>query len=131
VTEPKSIEPERGLDVPKLTMGLFLVGFGLVFLFDRLFWIDGHELFRLWPLWLIGFGAIRVMFPGRRRGRLAGFWPILVGVIFLMDVLEVMSIHDSWPLFIVGGGLLMMLRAMGFGRSCAPRYAPGDERAQS
>ena len=124
-------EPERGTDMPKLVMGLFLVGFGLVFLFDRLFWIDAHDLFRLWPLWLIAFGVVRVAFPARRHGRLAGFWPILIGVIFLLDVLEVMSIHDSWPLFIVGGGLLMMLRAMGFGRCARGCCAPGDERVPS
>lgn len=121
------VEPQRGgLDMPRLTMGLFLVAFGLVFLFDRFFWIDGFELFRLWPVWLIAFGIIRVAFPGRGRSRLSGFWPILIGFIFVLDTFRIMSINDSWPLFIVGGGLLMMLRATGVGRCC-----PGDERTSS
>jgi len=123
-------EPQRGLDMPKLAMGLLLVTLGLAFLFDRLYWWDGHELFRLWPLWLIGFGVLRVAYPRRGRSRIAGFWPVMIGGIFLMDTLDVMRIHDSWPLFIVGGGLLMMLRATGVGR-CERVCEPRDERSRS
>ncbi len=130
MTDPMIEEPEPGLNARKLAMGLFLVAFGLVFLFDRLLWINVPDLFRLWPVWLIAFGVLRVAFPGRRRSRLAGFWPILIGAIFLMDVLDVMSVHDSWPLFIVGGGLLMMLRAIGSG-ACCPGRPPKDERPPS
>ncbi len=119
MTDTHLSQPEPGFDKSKLAMGLFLVAFGMVFLFDRLFWINVHEVFRLWPIWLIGFGAIRIAFPARGRSRLSGFWPILIGTIFLFDTLDVMSIHDSWPLFIVGGGLLMVLRATGVGRCCA------------
>ena len=105
-------EPERGFDAAKLVTGLLLVTFGLVFLLDRLYWLEAREMLRLWPLWLIAFGVIRVMFPSHHRGRLAGFWPILIGGIFLLDTLDVMALHDSWPLFIVGGGLIMVLRAL-------------------
>lgn len=105
----------RRLDMPKLATGLFLVALGAVFLLDRLHWWDSHELVRYWPLWLIGFGAIRVAYPRRGRSRLAGFWPILIGSILLMHTLDIMRMDDSWPLFIVAGGLLMMLRAAGVG----------------
>lgn len=121
-------ERRRGIDFPRLTVGLFLVTIGLAFLLDRLYWWDTHELVRLWPLWLIGFGVLRVAFPGG-RGRLAGFWPILIGSIFLMDALDVMRVSDSWPLFIVGGGILMMLRAAGVGRCRRPEI--GSERSGS
>jgi len=116
--------------MPKLATGLFLVALGLTFLFDRLYWWDSHELVRLWPLWLIGFGVLRVAYPPHHRSRIAGFWPILIGSIFLMDTLNVMPIHDSWPLFIVGGGILMMLRATGVGRCSPPRDA-STERSGS
>jgi hypothetical protein len=115
--------------MPKLLTGLFLVALGATFLLDRFYWWDTHDLFRLWPLWLIAFGAIRVAYPRHRRSRLAGFWPILIGAIFLMDSLRVMSINESWPLFIVGGGILMMLRASGVGR-CSPAVGR-DERSAS
>lgn len=112
-------QPQRGFDAPKLVMGVLLLTFGLAFLFDRLYWFDAGELFRLWPLWLIAFGVMRVAFPRRGRGRLAGFWPILIGGIFLLDTLDVMGLDDSWPLFIVGAGLLMVARAFGVG-ACRP-----------
>jgi hypothetical protein len=108
----------RSIDTGRLIVGVLLVGFGLLFLFDRLFWIDLHEAFRLWPLWLMAFGVVRIAFPcqgrgGRRGSRLAGFWPLVIGGIFLLDTLDVMELHESWPLFIVGVGALMVLRAMG------------------
>lgn len=113
----QSVQPTRGrIDGSKLALGLFLVALGLTFLFDRLDWWDHHELFRLWPLWLIAFGVLRVAFPRHRRSRIAGFWPILIGTLFLLDSLDVMGIGESWPLFVVGSGILMMLRAAGAGR---------------
>lgn len=116
VNEPTAHDGRaRGFDTPKLVSGLLLVTMGTIFLLDRLYWFDASEAFRLWPLWLMAFGVLRVAFPGRSRTRLAGFWPILIGSIFLLDTFDVMSIRESWPLFIVGGGLLMVLRALGFG----------------
>jgi hypothetical protein len=129
VNEELTQEPRRGMDMPKLTMGLFLVAIGLTFLFDRLYWWNTHEVFRLWPLWLIGFGVLRVAYPRQGRSRVAGFWPILIGSIFLLDTLDVMPIGDSWPLFIVGGGILMMLRATGVGR-CEHGRRSGSERTE-
>lgn len=108
-------EPGRGFDASKLVVGLLLVSFGLAFLFDRLYWFDAFGLVRLWPLWLILFGVVRILFPTRGRGRLAGFWPLLIGGIFLLDTQDLLPLHDSWPLFIVGAGLLLMLRATGVG----------------
>lgn len=130
MNEELTHEPRRGMDMPKLTMGLFLVAIGLTFLFDRLYWWNSHEVFRFWPLWLIGFGVLRVSYPRPGRSRIAGFWPILIGGIFLMDTLDVMSINDSWPLFIVGGGILMMLRATGVGR-CERQRGTHVERSGS
>jgi hypothetical protein len=130
VNEQLIDQPRRGMDMPRLVMGLFLIAFGLTFLFDRLYWWNSHEVFRLWPLWLIGFGVLRIAYPREGHSRIAGFWPVLIGGIFLMDTLDVMHISESWPLFIVGGGVLMMLRATGVGR-CEKRCEPPTERSES
>lgn len=108
-------QSERGFDTSKLVTGLLLLTFGMLFLVDRFYWFDASQVFRLWPLWLIAFGVLRIAFPCRGRGRLAGFWPVLIGSIFLLDTLDVLHIGESWPLFIVGAGLLMVLRAVGYG----------------
>lgn len=112
----RAMERDGGVDKGRLVTGLVLVALGAVFLLDRLWLIDARAAFRLWPLWLIGFGVLRVLLPPRGRGRLAGFWPILVGGVFLLDILDVMAIQDSWPLFIAGAGLVMVLRAAGADR---------------
>jgi hypothetical protein len=114
-------EARRGVDSGKLVMGVLFVAFGLMFLLDRLFWVDAWEALRFWPLLLIAYGVVRILFPSagrcRRSSRLGGFWPLLIGVVFLADMLDVMPLHDSWPLFVVGVGVLMVLRAMGVDRS--------------
>ena len=110
------MERDGCVDKGRLVTGLVLVTVGAVFLLDRLWLIDAREAFRLWPLWLIGFGVLRVLLPARGRGRLAGFWPILIGGVFLLDITDVTSVQDSWPIFIVGAGLLMVLRAAGADR---------------
>lgn len=114
----------RPVDTGKLVWGLMFVAVGMIFLFDRVFWIDLHEVLRLWPLFLIAFGVLRVLFPGSGRcgrgSRLAGFWPILIGGIFLADTMDVIHLHDSWPLFVVGMGVLMVLRATGAGSHRKP-----------
>ena len=115
MTDLTQQQTSGGLDMAKLVMGVLLVTLGAVFLFDRMFWIDLHDVWRLWPLWLIAFGVIRVAWPRRGRSRLAGLWPIVIGGIFLLDTQHIMSIDESWPLFIVVAGLMMVLRSVGVG----------------
>lgn len=119
VTRPNEARP--GVDSGKLAMGVLFVAFGAIFLLDRFFWIDPRETFRLWPLLLIAYGLVKIIFPGQGRcgrgSRLGGFWPLLIGGVFLADMLDVMALHESWPLFIVGIGIVMVLRAVGVDRS--------------
>ena len=92
--------------------GVLLITIGLIFLADR----QGYGGFgNFWPLILIVMGASKFFYPrdppsradGRRcRGnRSSGIWLILVGLIFLLHQNSLWSIRDTWPLFIVAGGL--------------------------
>ena len=107
--------------------GILLITIGLLFMADR----QGYMGFgRLWPVILIVLGGVRLLFPrdspqigvvagrrgaGRRfrRHRSGGIWMILVGVLFLMNQNHWMSIHQSWPLFIVAGGLVIIFGGLG------------------
>lgn len=104
--------------------GILLITVGLLFLGDR----QGLLQFeRLWPLILIVLGISKLAFPrdaeyapttdvGRRRDRMArrsrasgGLWLILVGAVLLANVNHWMAFRDSWPLFIVAGGLSIII----------------------
>jgi hypothetical protein len=98
---------------------------GLLFFADRQGWAWGWHLSfgRLWPLLLIVSGITRVIVPIERtvtdpsgqpgvtvrRYRLgSGFWLVAIGGLMLLHVNRVLSLRESWPLFIVAGGLSMM-----------------------
>lgn len=102
--------------------GILLVTVGLLFMADR----QGYLSFgQLWPVILIVLGATMLLFPGdsaqcgpvtggrsaRRRGGSrvgGGLWMIFVGVLLLANQNHWLMFRDSWPLFIVAGGLAMI-----------------------
>ena len=112
---------------------IWLIVLGLIFLVDAdgFFHIFHHPIF--WPVLLIGFGVwifVRKMtctghgmendgsaFYQWRFARAvrSAFWVILVGVIWLLDVLGILSWSRSWPLFLIGGGVMLLFNRTGYG----------------
>jgi hypothetical protein len=109
--------------------GIVLIILGALFFIDRLGWDMGWgwhpTLARMWPILLIAAGLSQLLSPGRavlvtdrlgRKGRTyrsrssAGFWALVVGVIMLLDQNGWLTLDRSWPLFVVAGGLSMLLR---------------------
>ncbi len=102
--------------------GVVLITVGLLFMADR----QGYASFsRLWPMILIVLGAVTLLFPksscdvgvvaGRRgsarreRSRVSGgLWMLFVGVLLLANQNHWMAFSQSWPLFIVAGGLALI-----------------------
>jgi hypothetical protein len=119
--------------------GVLLITIGLLFMADRQGYMSFH---RLWPVILIVLGAINLLFPGDRaihvgvvagrrgasrrvRSRFSsGIWLIFIGCLFLAHQNHWLSIRESWPLFIVAGGLAMI--ACNIHRRPA-EPAPGDQ----
>ncbi len=87
----------RGHDI---TIGLAMVVLGAIFLADQVIFYDAFG--RYWPVLLIVFG-IGSLFSRERRNRVP--WLLVVGVIMLLHTTDVLTLHDSWPLFIVAAGL--------------------------
>lgn len=103
--------------------GILLILVGLLFMADR----QGLVSFaRLWPLLIVAAGVNTLLFGsdcepvagderserrsrGRRRSRASGgIWLIFVGGLLLADQNRWLSFRDSWPLFIVAGGLALI-----------------------
>ncbi|HXE08137.1 MAG TPA: B-box zinc finger protein, partial [Acidobacteriaceae bacterium] len=120
------------------TGALWLIGLGVLFLI-------GHEpVFRAFhgrffgPLLMIGIGVwmfVRRMTESGHslendgtdhyRWRLAhalngAAWVILFGVIWMLDSLGVLTWSHSWPIYMIGAGVLMIFRRTLF----SPGYAP-------
>jgi hypothetical protein len=121
---------------PNLNQGYFhrfpagavwLIVLGVFFLLGRvpIFFIHGHVLA---PILMIGFGVwlfvSRMMSTGASlendgthyyRWRVANavhrsVWIVLTGVIWLLDVLQILSWSRSWPIYIIAVGLLAVFR---------------------
>jgi hypothetical protein len=104
--------------------GIVLIVVGLILLAQRLqVWPD-LDLSRLWPLLIVAFGVGRLATPDeedrRGHGRYGGLWFVFTGALFLMHNYGVMTIAQSWPLFIVGGGVSILLGRRGTDGPAAP-----------
>ena len=93
----------------QVTAGVLLIGLGLVFLGQRLELISGVDLARLWPLILIFIGAGKFFGPREESKPRAGVWLMFLGGLFLAHTFRIMTLDRSWPLFIVAGGLSILL----------------------
>jgi len=102
----------------QVVTGLLLIALGLIFLGERQHVVPMIDIARLWPVLLIIFGVGRLMTPREDGAHRNGLWMVFVGGLFLLDNYDIFTLHDSWPLFIVAGGL-----SLAFGRRCPPAGA--------
>jgi hypothetical protein len=130
-------------DRSSIGTGILLVTVGLLFLADHQGLLSFNK---LWPVILIVLGVTMLVFPkdgtvdvgvvaGRRgaaqrqRSRMGGaIWLIMSGVLLLANQNHWMSLRQSWPLFIVAGGLAMIFGSLGGRRSPS---APENNSGQS
>ena len=89
--------------------GVLLIVIGLVFLASNLGTMPEVNFARLWPMILVVIGAGRILSPNPDENRWNGLVLIFIAGIFLAHNYDVMRLRDSWPLFIVGAGLSVLL----------------------
>jgi hypothetical protein len=94
----------------RLIAGAILIGLGVIYALDSFGVLYAGQIFRYWPLVLIGVGIAKV-FESRLAGqRTGGFILIAVGGVLLLWTLHVawFRARDLWPvvLLLVGGGLV-------------------------
>lgn len=114
----------------RYAVGIMLLALGALFFLDRLGFEWGwhwHPTFdRMWPVLLIVAGLTRFMHGSRSKtvtitslngtrvvhqyDRMGGgFWMIMIGVICLLNQNDWLSFDQSWPLFIMAGGVAILL----------------------
>ena len=98
---------------------------GGVLLLSRLDVLDPGPVVDLWPLALVVLGVARLWASWGTQDGGSGAWLLLTGVWFLAVNFRVlgMTIANSWPMLLVGGGGAMIIRALLTGR----RVSTGEE----
>lgn len=96
----------------RVVFGAVIMGLGLVFLMDQMNIVRSQTLTLFWPGLLVAFGMTRIVWPSRPGGEVGGLWIALVGGLLLLDRLDVITLRESWPVFIIVAGLVVMFRAL-------------------
>lgn len=96
----------------QIAPGLVLITVGLVLLAAKQHLIAPGYLGRLWPVVLLVLGVGRFLAKSDDGKHLGGLTTILLGIIFLLHTFRVFTIDRSWPLFIVVGGVSLMVSSV-------------------
>jgi predicted membrane protein len=107
--------PHSGLS--GIVIGALIVAIGLVILLDNLGIVRVYDIWRFWPVILIGFGVSRILESRAPGGQVWGGLMVLVGAAFLLDNLHILIFDFDvsqliWPLAVIGFGVFMLLRAI-------------------
>lgn len=94
---------------PSIAPGLVLVAIGLMFLAAKQHLIAPGYVGRLWPVILLVLGFGRFMSKSDDGKHLGGLTTILIGIILLLHTFDVFRLGQSWPLFLVVGGLSLIV----------------------
>ena len=97
--------------------GIAIILLGLALLADRLDVDDLHFPGSYWPLLLIALGAVKLFGwheDGRDRSRRGGAWLVYVGCWGAVNEFHLFGLdyQSSWPLLIVGAGIITIWRAL-------------------
>ena len=98
----------------RLVAGSLLVFLGALFLLDNFGVVDAGDVFRWWPLLLIGIGLTKLLAPSRPEDRAGAIVLLVVGGAFFLRALHLpwLRFRLIWPALLVGLGLVLIWRAM-------------------
>jgi hypothetical protein len=109
----------------QIVVGLIVLAMGVMLLADRYLDQDVPLIRSWWPMILIVMGAARLgtvrSHPdGRPRSRRSGVWLIMVGLWALASDSHLfgLTFATSWPLLVIGAGVMIVWRS--FEPGCRP-----------
>jgi hypothetical protein len=119
----------------RLIPALIVIGIGVLFLLNNLNILYVSDWARYWPVIPIAIGLVKLVDANTPSGHVAGAIFVGVGAVLLGQTLGFLNVrmHDLWPLFLIGAGLLMLFnRDSWHGISRGPRiHAYGRMREAS
>lgn len=109
-----------------VAVGLMMMSLGLLMTADRLGWIEirVYQYQKFWPLALVFLGLGQWL---NRRGWCDGLGLAGAGLLLLAHNLDVLSLWDSWPLFLVAAGASLVFESLMESRRPAPTSSATSE----
>ena len=98
----------------RLMIGAAIMALGVVSLLVRLDLLWPRVFALYFPLILIVFGMIRIIWPARPGRQIGGMWIAMAGGLLLFDQLDVMKLKESWPVVVIMAGLTLVFKALGW-----------------
>jgi predicted membrane protein len=107
--------------------GAVIVAIGLVLLLDNMGLLHVYDVWRFWPVILIAIGAGRIIECQRPAALAWGGMMCVVGALFLLDNLGIISFSFSmiWPLAVIGFGISMLMRSADRTKIARDSASPG------
>lgn len=98
----------------RVLFGLAVIGVGVVVLLDNLRLFDISLMRTFWPLALVLWGLVRLVWPVHRGGSLMGLVLIGAGLMLTAQNLGYVHFHwrDWWPVFIILFGVSIVMRGL-------------------
>jgi hypothetical protein len=113
----------------QMMVGAVLVVLGIALFLDQMGMFDMMRLWHWWPLLLVVVGINRMIGFPSARDFTGGLWLTCIGL-WLFALLEGhfgLTLYNSWPLFIIISGLVMVLEPV-VSRHLQDREAGRDQR---
>ena len=110
----------------QLMWGLVLVCVGVTIFLDQIDVIDVQGIWHYWPLLMVIFGINKMVGYPTAKHFSSGLWMVFTGL-WLFAVFEHLfglTLHNSWPFFIVAAGVSMIVEPL-----IKQRFAQNEEHS--
>ena len=107
-----TVSPPR--PIGRMVAGAVLILLGVLFTLDNFGVLDAGDLFRYWPLILIGAGATKALESRHRDQKIAGLILAGFGTLLLLRALDVFwfRLRDIWPAVLLFVGAMLVWQAL-------------------
>lgn len=107
-------DPHPGNATTQVVLGLLVIAMGLLFLLDNLGFIDMHRAFSFWPMLFVIVGTVKLCDTRTQGGTLLGACLVGVGVLLMLDRMDIIdfSWRTIWPLVLIGLGGVLVAKAV-------------------
>lgn len=98
----------------QVVLGVLVIAMGLLFLLDNLGILDIHRAFSFWPMVFVIVGTVKLCDTRSQGGTLLGAGLVGVGVLMMLDRLDIIDFNwrTLWPLVLIGVGGFLVAKAV-------------------